>query len=230
MFMVKSVILSLFFLLFAPFGLHAQTDDYRLLHQANKAFRAKEYNRAADLYLSVLKAHPDHPRATFNLADSYLAKGDGKAADSLFKRVTQLAKNKQVRAMAWHNLGYISQVSALQDKEARQHLLREAIERYKNALRLAPYDDNTRYNLALCLKQLKDDKNQQQPQKEPQSSGEEQKQQSQEQKQPEDKPQAPKPPKRQTEQYLNLSNQAERRALEKLKGQQPRSRGLEKNW
>lgn len=150
----------------------------------------------------MLKAHPDHPRATFNLADSYLAKGDGKAADSLFKRVTQLAKNKQVRAMAWHNLGYISQVSALQDKEARQHLLREAIERYKNALRLAPYDDNTRYNLALCLKQLKDDKNQQQPQK---SHNRLEKNKSNNHKNKNNQKTSRKPPNRQSDRRNNIS-------------------------
>ncbi|EJX00289.1 hypothetical protein EVA_11605, partial [gut metagenome] len=46
------------------------------------------------------------------------------------------------------------------------------------------------------------------------------------QKQPQ--PQQPADP--QTEQFLNLARQAERRTLEKLKGQQPRQRSLDKNW
>ena len=36
--------------------------------------------------------------------------------------------------------------------------------------------------------------------------------------------------KQQTEQYMNLARQAERRALEKLKQHQPRQRSKDKNW
>lgn len=229
--MVKTLISSLLIFLFAPLSLFAQTDDYRLLHQGGKAFQNKDYDRAAALYLEALKRHPDHPRATFNLADTYLAKGDGRAADSLFKLVTQLSKNKQEKAMAWHNLGYISQVSALQDKEARQHLLREAISRYKNALRLNPNDENTRYNLALCQKQLKDEQDPEQPkQDQSQSSGSQNKPEEKKEEQKKEHPQPPTPKKQQTEQYINLAKQAERKALEKLNGQQPRRQGLEKYW
>ena len=64
--------------------------------------------------------------------------------------------------MAFHNRGYIRQKMALADRERQQQLLRDAIEQYKQALRLNPRDNDTRYNLALCQKQLKDSQQSQQ--------------------------------------------------------------------
>lgn len=86
----------------------------------------------------------------FNLANVYLTKGDIKAADSLYNRVAQTDPNKQVRAMAWHNRGYISQSAASKSRDQQQQLLLNAIEQYKQSLRLNPHDERTRYNLALC--------------------------------------------------------------------------------
>ncbi|MGN1241122.1 MAG: aerotolerance regulator BatC, partial [Alloprevotella sp.] len=134
--------------------------------------------------------------------------------------------------------GYIYQKQADTNAKEKQQLLRKAIEEYKNALRLRPNDDGTRYNLALCQKQLRDEQNkqdqqqQQQKQQQQQQSKEEQKDQKQnDQKSPQqqqDNKQEQKDPA--TEQYLNLSRQAEKRALEKIKNGQPVHRGLDKNW
>ena len=57
-----------------------------------------------------------------------------------------------------------------------------------------------------------------------------QQQQEQQDKQPNKPKEQPERDRKQTEQYLNLSRQAERRTLEKLKQQQPRQRSLDKNW
>lgn len=173
----------------------------------------------------------------FNLADTYLTKGDVKAADSLYNRVTQIDKNSQIRAMAWHNRGYISQMAALKNKEQEQNMLRQAIEHYKQSLRLNPRDNRTRYNLALCQKQLKNDpnkqnnKDKQQNKKQQQNKQQNKNQQNkqQQQKQEQQKQQSPQD-KQQMQQYMNLSKQAEKRALEKLKQHQPRQRSLQKNW
>lgn len=212
----------------------AQNAEYRLMHQGNIEFKARRYARAAACYMQVLKRNPDNARAVFNLADAYLAQGNAQAADSLYNRVTQLEKTKVVRAMAWHNRGYICQTAALHDQQKQQQLLRQAIEHYKQALRLNPRDNETRYNLALCQRQLKKDqgggggKNQQQnkPQQKPQQGNQNQAQQRQQQQQQQRNQQE----QQQTEQYINLARQAERRALEKLNGQQPRQRTLDKNW
>lgn len=212
----------------------AQTREYALMHQGNMAFNAKEYDKAEDCYMKVLAANPKNARALFNLADTYLAKNNAAAADSLYEMAGRLEPNRLIRAMASHNRGYILQTSALQDQEHRQQLLREAIKHYKQALRLNPKDDDTRYNLALCQKQLKDEEDQKQnqpqqqnrQQQQPQQDNSRQNQAQQQQQQPQPNPQDNK----QTEQYLNLVKQEERKTLEKLKAKQPRRKSLDKNW
>ena len=216
----------------------AQTQQWKLMHQGNRAFRNNKFDDAADYYRAALKTNSKDARAHFNLGDTYLAKGDMKAAMAEYDSVVSLEKNPVVKGMAFHNRGYIYQKQAGTNAKEKQKLLRKAIEEYKNALRLRPNDDGTRYNLALCQKQLRDDQNkqnqqqQQQKQQQQQQSKEEQKDQKQDdQKSPQqqqDNKQEQKDPA--TEQYLNLSRQAEKRALEKIKNGQPVHRGLDKNW
>ena len=207
----------------------AQNKIYRYTHMGNKQFLNGNAEEAATFYRKVLQKSPNNSRAMFNLADTYLTKGDVKAADSLYNRVTQLEKNPQIRSMAWHNRGYISQTAALQNKEQEQNMLRQAIEHYKQALRLNPRDNRTRYNLALCQKQLKNNPNKQNN-KDKQQNKQQQNKQQQQNKNQQNKQQQQEQDKQQMQQYMNLAKQAEKRALEKLKQHQPRQRSLQKNW
>lgn len=234
--MIRFIFISLIMLCIGAIAtpMTAQTATYRLMHQGNAHFRAGQYDRAEKYYLLVLKSQPHNSRAHFNLADTYLAKGNPGAADSLYNIVTQSEKNKQVRSMAWHNRGYICQTAALHDAQKQQQLLRQAIEHYKQALRLNPNDNDTRYNLALCQRQLKKGNSQSQQQQQEQQQKQENQPDNDKQKQQQSQSQTNNPrqddDRQQTEQYLNLARQAERRALEKLKSMQPRQKSLDKNW
>ena len=234
--MIRFIFISLLMLCLGSIAtpMTAQTATYRLMHQGNALFRARQYDRAEKYYLLVLKSQPHNSRAHFNLADTYLAKGNPGAADSLYNIVTQSEKNKQVRSMAWHNRGYICQTAALHDAQKQQQLLRQAIEHYKQALRLNPNDNDTRYNLALCQRQLKKGNSQYQQQQRAQQQKQENQPDNDKQKQQQSQSQTNNPrqddDRQQTEQYLNLARQAERRALEKLKSMQPRQKSLDKNW
>lgn len=231
--MIRFIFISLLMLCLGSIAtpMTAQTATYRLMHQGNALFRAGQYDRAEKYYLLVLKSQPHNSRAHFNLADTYLAKGNPGAADSLYNIVTQSEKNKQVRSMAWHNRGYICQTAALHDAQKQQQLLRQAIEHYKQALRLNPNDNDTRYNLALCQRQLKKGNSQsQQQQQEQQQNQPDNDKQKQQQSQSQTNNPRQDDDRQQTEQYLNLARQAERRALEKLKSMQPRQKSLDKNW
>lgn len=225
--LLKTNILLVFFL--PAFNISAQTQEWKLMHRGNVAFRARKYEVAQNYYMQALTQNPNSTRALFNLADTYLAKGDAHGADSLYSRVVQAEKNKTISSMAFHNRGYICQKQALENQEQKQQLLRQAIELYKQALRLNPKDDDTRYNLVLCQRQLKDDQNKQdkQQQKQEQKPKEQQKQQQNQQQQ---KQQQNQQNKQQTEQYINLSKQAELNARRKINNQQPRQKSLDKNW
>lgn len=203
------------------------------MHRGNAAFRAHNYDAAATLYREALHHNPHSARALFNLGDTYLAKGDARAADSLYLEASRREKNAQVKSMAFHNRGYIRQKMALADRERQQQLLRDAIEQYKQALRLNPRDNDTRYNLALCQKQLKDSQQSQQQKKQDKQQQQKQQQQKQPQQQQEQTQQQPQPSKsdrEQNERYANLAKQAEQKALQKINNRQPRQRTLNKNW
>ena len=211
----------------------AQTAEWQLMHRGNAAFRAHNYDAAATLYREALHHNPHSARALFNLGDTYLAKGDARAADSLYLEASRLEKNAQVKSMAFHNRGYIRQKMALADRERQQQLLRDAIEQYKQALRLNPRDNDTRYNLALCQKQLKDSQQSQQQKEKKDKQQPQQQQKQQQQKQQEQTQQQPQPSKsdrEQNERYANLAKQAEQKALQKINNRQPRQRTLNKNW
>lgn len=219
--------------------LNAQTKPYRHTHMGNQCFHTNKTDNAARYYLNILKKDASNSRAMFNLANVYLTKGDIKAADSLYNRVTQVERNKQVQSMAWHNRGYISQSAASKSRDQQQQLLRNAIEQYKQALRLNPHDERTRYNLALCQKQLKNSPQQNKQQQDKQKQDKQQKDKNQQQKnnnkdqkqqQSQQDQEKEQQNRQQTEQYINLAKQAERRALEKLKQHQPRQRSKGKNW
>lgn len=198
------------------------------MQKGNRAFENKDYSKAELNYLNVLKAHPSSAEALFNLGNTQLGKNNAQAALDYFEKAKQSSADTTLTAMALHNQGYVYQASAMsstKENERQQHL-RTAIDHYKQALRLNPADNNTRYNLALCQKLLKDSQQQdeQQDASHNQQQNEDQQQQQAEEQQKKDG--------KQTQQLLNLAKQAEKRAKEKvdkaMKNQRPKN--LEKNW
>ena len=194
--MKRLFILSLALVLLAaaqPAG--AQTRLNKLLHQGNRAFNKQDYSGAQLYYLQAQKEMPASSRTQFNLANTYLAQSNPDEALKLFEQAAKNEPNKLVRSMAHHNTGYIYQSAANQNPDKKQQLLRQAIDAYKQALRLDPTADETRYNLALCQRQLKDEEqnqNQKQQQQQQQQQQQEQKPKNQQQKsKPEQQSQQP---------------------------------------
>lgn len=214
----------------------AQTAEWKLMHEGNRHFRSGEYDAAEKCYLAAQKRKPSDARAAFNLGDTYLAKRDVQSAMKQYETAVRNEKSKVIRGMAHHNMGYIAQTAALgaKDEQEKQQRLSEAIAHYKDALRCNPHDDNARYNLALCQKQLKKgggggNKQQQQqnkPQQKPKSKDKDDNNHSP-QKQQQQQPQKQDP---QVQQLLNLSRQAEQRTKQKVNNAQPRRQTLDKNW
>lgn len=231
---VNRIIWLMAFSLFFRFSAGAQTYEWKKLHQGNRCFTERKYDEAEKFYREALKINSNNPRTYFNLGDTYLAKNDSKEAMKQFQIAAKTEKNRTVRSMAHHNIGYILQSMAGDPKNAgeKQNLLRQAIEAYKEALRNNPKDDDTRYNLALCQKQLKDEEQsskqqQKQEQQQEQKQGEQQ-QENENNRQPQQKKEQQNDT--QTEQLLNLSRQAEKQTREKINAMKPRRKSLNKNW
>lgn len=202
----------------------AQTREWKMLHMGNRHFNSGQYAEAERYYNEALKENPQSSRALFNLGDTYLAQNNAQGAMKMYAGAAKIENNKVIRAMSFHNMGYIHH---------KNNQLEEAIKYYKEALRNNPQDDDTRYNLALCQKQLKD-KQQQQQQQQPQS----QQGQDKEEEQPDNPKQNQKQQQPQggmsndnAEQLLNLSRQSERETRERINSHpQPRRKQLPKNW
>jgi tetratricopeptide (TPR) repeat protein len=97
-------------------------------------------------YRKAVSANAENPQAVYNLGCSMMMQQKDSVAIQYFERASKLETNKLRRAKSNHNIGVILQNHKMYDK---------AIEAYKQALRDNPNDDETRYNLALCKKLLK---------------------------------------------------------------------------
>lgn len=209
--------------LLAVCQLMAQDAEWTMLHQGNRAFQRGEWAKAEKCYRKALEANPRSARAMFNLGDAFLAQKNGKDALDYYIKAAKAEGNKAVKAMAYHNIGFIHHNNHDYDK---------AIEAYKEALRNNPRDADTRYNLALAQKmrqqQPKDD-NKQQDQKNNSNSGSNQQQDNEQNQQ--NQQQQPQMSQDNIEQLMNLAKQAEQQTRKKIENaQQPVRKQLNKNW
>lgn len=210
-------------------------NDRQLIRQGNRLFRSGKYADAEVAYRKSVEKNPRNPQAVFNLGNALLAQKKDSAAVQQFEQAAKLETNPQRKAMSYHNMGVVCQ---------NHQMYGEAIEAYKEALRLQPSDNETRYNLELCKRQQKkqNDKNKDNKQQQKQNKDKQQQKQDQ-QKQNKDKDQQKQDQQKQqqdkqkmskdnAEQLLNAAMQQEKATQERMKKamQQPRSRKLDKNW
>ncbi len=224
---------------------YAQDEQWRLVHQGNRAFKEQEYRTAESYYNKALRLDTTNMRARFNLGNVYMTRecetangNPDSAAVACYKTVCESEESSRFKALAYHNTGVVYQRQALElgERDPQQTALRAAIEAYKEALRNDPDSHSSRYNLALCQKQLKksppssqqqnQDKQEQQQKKEQDKKEEQQQQQEQQKKEQEQKKQEQQAA---NQSLINYARQAEKKTREKLQGAGGRG-GLEKNW
>jgi Ca-activated chloride channel family protein len=216
----------------------AQTDRH-YIRQGNKLFRRGNYADAEVSYRKAVEKNPRNPQAVFNLGDALLAQKKDSAAVAQFEQAAKLETNPYRKSLSYHNIGVVCQ---------QRRMYGEAIEAYKQSLRLDPRSDETRYNLELCKylqkkqQQNQDqNKNQNQNQNKNQNQDQNKKDDQQNQKQDQQKDQQKTPPQQQdknqmskenAEQLLNAVLQNEKQTQDRMKKamRHPRRRPVEKNW
>lgn len=122
-------------------------EQKNFVREGNELYRKKNFVDAEVKYKKVLEINPTYEKANFNLGDAIYEQNRFQEAAPYFESVTKMSEDKKLKSEAFHNLGNISM---------KQKQYAQAIEAYKNALRLNPKDEETRYNLALAKKLLKD--------------------------------------------------------------------------
>ena len=218
-------------MLMTAMAANAQNDrDY--IREGNRNFRSGKFAEAEVSYRKSIEKNPRNPQAAYNLGNALFAQKKDSAAVVAYESGVQLETSAIRKSMGYHNMGVVCQ---------SHKMFSEAIEAYKNALRLNPKDDEARYNLEICKKQQKNQQNKQKQDKQDQKKddkGKDQKkdQQKEQQKQDKDKQQQNKDKNKMSkdnaEQLLNAAIQQEKNTQKRMKDkmQQPRSRQLDKNW
>ena len=209
---------------------YAQKTDRDYLRSGNKLYSDSLFIKAEVDYRKALEINPKSTDAMFNLGNALLMQQKANEAMEQYQSVSKIEKDKSKLAQIFHNMGVILQSS----KQYPQ-----CIEAYKESLRNNPKDDETRYNLALAQKLLKDQEQQQQNQEQQQQQEQQQDQQEQnkdqqEQNQKDQQQQQQNKnemSKENAQQLLNAVMQDEKNVQDKVKKQiQIQGKKLDKDW
>lgn len=145
--MAKHIILIL--LLCVATMSYAQTDR-QFVRNGNKHFYKQQYDKAEVQYRKAVSNNPSNPQALYNLGCALMMQNKDSAAIVQYQKAIKVEKNKLRLASVYHNIGVICQ---------NHKMYGDAIKAYEQSLRNNPKDNETRYNLALCKKMQKDNKN-----------------------------------------------------------------------
>lgn len=225
--------IGLFVLMTVAVTAWSQKAEREYIRKGNKAFKDSTYINADINYRKALDVNPGSTVAMYNLGNTLLQQNKLKEAMEQYADAARIEKDKKKLAQIYHNIGVI---------QHSQKDYAKAVEAYKQALRNNPKDDETRYNLALAQKMLKDQQQEQpesnqnenkdeQQQQQQQQNEQQQQQQEQQQQSAESEQENNQMSKENAEQLLNSIMQDEKETQEKVKQQQPiQGVRLEKDW
>ncbi len=235
----------LLLLLIVNSGLAFAQNDRTFIRQGNKLYRSQKWAQAETQYRKAISKNAKNTQALYNLGCALMMQQKDSMAMVQYQHAAQEETKVLRRSKSYHNMGVIMQ-------NHREYA--KAIECYKMALRCNPQDNETRYNLALCKKLLKNqpqknnkdnknnknknDKNKNKDQNNKSKNNEQDKNNKKnndkdknKQNQNEERNQD-KMSKDNAEQLLNAAIQQEKATKQKMQKalSQPKSRSYEKNW
>ena len=228
-------------------GVYARRTDRSYVRRGNRLYNDSLFIKAEENYLKALDVNPDLYEGNYNLGNAYTAQQNPNDAVKRYMAVSdvleakkkelmadpsvskkELEKCKAVLAKTYHNTGVVYHMC---------ERYKEAVEAYKEALRNNPQDDETRYNMILAQRMLKEQQDQQQDQQQEQQDNQQQDQQQDQQQQEEEQRQQQQEQQdmsqENAEQILEAAMQDEKgiqeRVMEQLMNAQPK-KPLEKDW
>ena len=221
-------------LLILSFQTASGQSDRQFVRNGNKFFGQQDYAKAEVEYSKAIAANAANTTAIYNLGCALQMQQKDSAAIVQYEKAGKAETSKRRKSMAYHNIGVICQ---------KNQLFQEAIEAYKESLRNNPGDNETRYNLELCKRQLKkqnqnggsqknEDKNKDKDKQDKQQKQDKNKQNQQQQQQQQQQNKQQQMSKENAEQLLNAAMQEEKATQKRMKQkmQQPQRRSLNNNW
>ena len=218
--------------IFAVTSVVAQRDYRDYMRGGNKLYTDSLFEKSEIQYRKALEKDANGVDALYNLGNSLLLQQKAKDAMDNYQIAEKHSDDPAKLAQIHHNMGVVHH--AAKDYAG-------AVEAYKQSLRENPNDHETRYNLALAMRRLKQQQQQQQQNQQQENKEQEQQQQEQQQdKQKEEEQQQQQQnqqeqqqemSKENAEQILQAAMQDEKDVQEKVKKMmQLRGRKLEKDW
>ncbi len=204
--------------------------DRKYIRTGNRFYRQRDFAKAEAEYRKAISANAENAQAIYNLGCALMMQQKDSAAIEQYLNAGKLERIPMRKAKVYHNIGVVCQ---------SRKMYAEAIDAYKESLRNNPDDNETRYNLALCKRLLKNNpqnknkdnnKNQEKNKNDKDKRNEKDMQKQKDQKQQQNNNE--KMSKDNAEQLLNAAMQEEKATQQRVKDamRQNRTRKLQKNW
>lgn len=132
------------------------------IRKGNRSYEQGAFAEAQDGYREALKLDSMSVEALFNMGDAQYASEEFEAAEQTFTRLAEGngRLTDEQKAQTYYNLG---------NTQFKQQKLQEALESYKESLRLNPKDEQAKYNYVYTKRQLSENQNQQNQQNQDQN-------------------------------------------------------------
>jgi tetratricopeptide (TPR) repeat protein len=235
--MINTKRILCFILLLSLPGSVMLAQSYRsMVNDANTSYSGQQYDKARDGYTRATVENPDRIEAWFNHGNAAYRSDDVQAALKKYEAAALRARNKKEVATTLYNAGNVflnaaekglenaALQQAGQDANAlRMDGYRQAIEMYKQSLKLNPKDDDARYNLTYARKKLEEmqQQNQQDQQKQDQKQDKEQDQQQQDKSKQQDQQKQEQQDQQQQQEQNQKDQQQQQQARPEQQQRQP---------
>lgn len=155
--------------------LSASSQSYRsTVNEGNDLYHQGQYDAAKKKYQSAATVAPERIESHFNSGNAEYRNDDFKAAIESYKKAGERARSPEEGSQIWYNAGNSFLNAAEKGAQVpmadaqgndvnamRKEGYKNAIEAYKQALKLNPKDEDARYNLTYAMRKLQELNNQQ---------------------------------------------------------------------
>ena len=139
--------------------------DRKHARDGNKNYFDSLFVKSEVDYRKALAKNPSFEEGKFNLSNSLFKQNRFDESELIFKDIISHSSDSLLKSESYYNLG---------NNFLQQQKIQEAIDSYKNCLRINPDDEEARYNLSKSLDLLNKQQNQEQEQEQEQEEEQEQ--------------------------------------------------------